>query len=289
MHSMVDSETSMYCLIGDPVKGSLSPLIHNAAFNHLQLNSVYLAFHVSREDLELGIVGLRKLGANGFNVTIPHKTTMLPLLDELSTTTRLVGACNTVVNRNRRLVGYNTDVDGVLSVLENHDVQVEGSQCVVIGAGGFARGAVGALCMANCSQITMLCRNRSKGEAVAKELSENLKKPVKCESLTSRNLNEILSDAEILINATPVGTSTELSSSPLAPDSLSRHVIVIDAVYKPVNTRLLRDARRAGARTISGLHLLLEQAAASFRLWTGKEPPMDVMREAASRRVKVLA
>ncbi len=286
---MIDAETRVYGLVGDPVKASLSPVIHNAAFEHLGLNSVYLAFRVDRGNLEAAVIGLRNLRVSGFNVTIPHKTTILPTLDEVSTTAGLVGAANTVVNRNGRLTGYNTDVDGLLSSLNRHGVKTRGSNSVIIGAGGFARGAAGALCFAHCDHVTLVCRDLAKGEEVASQLSKNLENNVECKSLTTSNLRELLSNAEILINATPVGMLSDAGSSPVPSELLTDRMSVVDAVYKPVNTKLLLEAKKAGAKTISGLHVLLEQAAASFRVWTGREPPEDVMREAATRAMKVFA
>jgi shikimate dehydrogenase len=286
---MIDAATKLYGLLGDPVTHSLSPAIHNAAFKRLGLNSIYLAFKVGRENLKETVTGLKHLGIAGFNVTIPHKTAILPMLDEVSTVTMSVGAANTVVNRNRRFTGYNTDVDGLLASLNRHDVKTQGSNSVIIGAGGFARGAVGALCLAHCSRVTLVCRDPAKGSEVATQLAKNLKSDVQCKSLTTPNLKELLSNADILINATPIGMLSDNGSSPVPSELLTEHMSVIDAVYRPANTKLLKDAKKAGAITISGFHILLDQAAASFRIWTGREPPEDVMRNATTQAAEVLA
>lgn len=286
---MIDAATSLYCLIGDPVQGSLSPSIHNAAFEALHLNSLYLAFPVRSAELEQVVRGLSGLGVAGFNVTIPHKVPILALLDELSVSAELVGAVNTVVSRSRRLVGHNTDIDGVLATLRKHEVQVKGTRCVVFGAGGFARGAAGALTLAECAEITLVCRDVAKGSQVADELSNSLRREVHVLPLNNEELEEVLRDAEILINATPVGMHPEENVSPIPSELLSHQMVVLDAVYEPRHTKLLMDAKKAGAKPISGLHILLEQAAAAFRIWTGREPPMEAMREAVSDGPEVLA
>jgi len=272
----------LICLIGDPVEHSISPVIHNEVFKKLGLNYVYLAFRVISNELEHAVRGLKALGAVGFNVTLPHKVAIIKYLDELSTEARSVGSVNTVVNSDGRLVGYNTDVVGVTNTFKSLGVSLHGTSVVVLGAGGASRAVLHTLASNDSSRIYVINRTLEKAVELANEFSSKFPhtefKPM---SLTLSNLKNALEESQILINTTSVGMYPKVNESLIPPELLRNDLIVFDIVYNPVETKLLRDAKSVGAKTIDGVNMLVHQAAASFRLWTGVEPPLNFMFDVA--------
>lgn len=264
---MVDSETRLYCLVGNPVAKSLSPVIHNAAFSKLDMNAVYLAFCV--HDLAAAINGIRALPISGASVTIPYKTAVLKYLDDIDDVAREMGAVNTLFWREGRLIGSNTDGLGAVMALKEK-TEIQGRKCLVVGAGGAARGVSMALKKEGC-RVVITNRTEEKGRALAEELGLNwvpFGEFWKC-------------GAEILVQATSVGMYPNINETLVPRHALSSFETVMDIVYKPIETRLLREAGEEGRVTIDGLGMLIYQAAAQLRLWTGADPPIDAMRKAA--------
>ncbi|WP_309493412.1 shikimate dehydrogenase [Candidatus Hecatella orcuttiae] len=276
----VDSATRVYALIGSPVEHSLSPTIHNAAFESLGLNCVYLAFNVASDGLPSALAGLRSLGVQGFNVTIPHKTAVIPLLDEVEPEARSIGAVNTVKIMGGKTVGYNTDGEGAISALREAGVEVKGLKVVLLGAGGAAR-ALGFTLAKTSGELVVANRTEAKAVKLAEELSRHHSVRVKGIRLNSERLGEELRDAELLVNTTSVGMHPHEDASPIPSRLLHSGLTVFDIVYNPLKTRLLREADAAGAKTVNGLGMLVHQAARSFEIWTGKKAPLDVMFNAA--------
>lgn len=272
----------MICLIGDPVEHSISPVIHNEVFKKLGLNYVYLAFRVVSNELEHAVRGLKALGAVGFNVTLPHKVAIIKYLDELSSEARSIGSVNTVVSSGGKLVGYNTDVIGVTNTFKSLSINLHDVSVVVLGAGGAGRAVVHALASNGSSSIYIVNRTLGKAVELANEFSTKFPyvefRPM---SLTLNNLQTALERSQILINTTSVGMYPKVDESLIPLELLRNDLTVFDIVYNPVETKLLRDARSRGAKTIDGVHMLVHQAAASFRLWTGVEPPIDFMFDVA--------
>ncbi|MBC7327104.1 shikimate dehydrogenase [bacterium] len=265
----IDATTKVVGVIGYPISHSLSPQMHNSAFLHLGLNYVYLAWEVEPSNLKLAIDGVRGLGIVGLNVTIPHKEKVGEYLDELSEEARMVGAVNTILNKNGKLVGFNTDVEGFRRAL---GCSVKDKKVVVLGAGGAGRAVVFALIKDGASCIIL---NRT--EEKARDLAEKFKGigEVMADKLTPSALKRAMQEADILVNATSLGMKGESIEG--IEDALREDILVMDLVYNPRETPLLRIAKEKGARVVEGWRMLLHQGAYSFEIWTGKKAPLDVM------------
>ena len=275
----IDSGTRLTALFGDPIAHSVSPAMHNAAFRHSDLNFTYLAFRVTESGLEAALEAVRALNIRGINLTIPHKTAALPLLDEVTESARRVGAVNTIVNDDGRLKGHNTDASGFLAALRGHGFISAGRKAVVLGAGGAARAVVFALRDSGAA-VTVLNRTPAKAAelaaatgAIAGDLGES-------------SVSTALDGAELLVNATSVGLYPESEVSPLAGYRLKPSLTVMDTIYRPRRTRLLADAQAAGCQVIDGLDMLVAQGAESFELWTGRSPDRTVMLRAAEEALR---
>lgn len=262
----IDAQTSLYAVFGNPVDHSLSPAMHNKAFAETGFNGVYLAFRVI--DIDAAMAAVRAIGIRGVSVTIPHKIAVMNSLDEIDDQARRIGAVNTVVSREGRLWGYNSDGQGaVRALLEKTAVQ--GADIAIIGAGGAAR-AIGFNIVDNGGRVTIINRSIQAGEDLAKDLGADFK-PL-------ADLKQI--NADILINTTPVGMSPQVGDLPLSPELLCEDMLVMDIVYNPVQTALLKHAQRMGCRTIDGVAMFVYQGAFQFKLWTGMESPVETMRAA---------
>lgn len=278
----VSGRTKLCALIGDPVEHSLSPIMHNAAFKHLNLDFIYVAFRVEKPNLKSAIEGVRALKIHGLNVTKPLKVDVAALLDELDFSARNMGAVNTVLNQNGRLIGYNTDGVGALSAIQEAGVELEGLKTVILGAGGVSRAVAHSLAD-KVGELVILNRTISKAERLASELKKLYHSEVRYGGLDSQTVASELSDADLVINATSVGMKPNESASPINPELIRPDMVIFDLVYNPIETLLLRKAKEAGAKTISGLSMLLHQGAASFKIWTGVDAPLDVMRVALKK------
>ncbi|RJO60596.1 MAG: shikimate dehydrogenase [Dehalococcoidia bacterium] len=279
---MINATTRLCGVIGDPVSHTLSPAMHNAVMASLGLDYAYLAFRVKSTELGTAIQGMKALGIRGLNVTIPHKAAVVPLLDELDPLARDIGAVNTIVNDNGRLKGYNTDASGFLQSLLAASFNPQGKRIVLMGAGGAAR-AIGFALAQSGASITVLNRKIEMEQAVllAQNLSRVAKSKVDALELDAANLKTALVKADLLVNATSVGMSPGAGDTPVPAHLLRSSLTVFDVVYAPLETRLLREAAARGCRVISGLEMLVRQGALAFELWTGKEAPLDMMRQAA--------
>jgi shikimate dehydrogenase len=270
-------------VIGNPVEHSLSPAIHNAAFEKLGLNFVYLAFRV--EDLPAAIRGIRALGnVRGFSVTIPHKVGIIPLLDEVETTARHIGSVNTIVVENATLRGYNTDASGALRALRDAGVTVKGQRVLMLGSGGAARAIAFALAGESLEHLTILGIDDTERRVLASDLKTKTSLRIEEARLTEPSLGTALKDSAILLQCTPIGMSPKTDQTCVPPDLLHPALAVMDIVYNPLETRLIRDAKSVGCRTIRGVEMFLNQAVAQFELWTGVPAPADVMRTVLESR-----
>ncbi|MEM0359043.1 MAG: shikimate dehydrogenase [Candidatus Hadarchaeales archaeon] len=277
---MISSKTKVFALIGDPVEGSLSPPMHNAAFRHLGLDCVYVALRVPSSMLKEALLGVRAMGIGGLNVTFPHKTAILPLLDELDPSAEEVGAVNTVKNEGGKLKGFNTDGEGAVRFLRERLGSLKGRRVVLLGAGGAARALAFSL-LKEGVELTLLNRTVSKAEGLASELRKKGGE-VKWGGLERAELREALRSADVLINATPVGMD-QRGGTLVTHELMHPELFVMDLVYHPPETELMKEAKRAGAKAENGLGMLLYQAALSFRIFTGKRAPLEVMRRALRR------
>jgi len=280
----INVHTQFCGVIGNPVEHSLSPEIHNAAFQKLGLNFVYLAFHV--EAIGEAIKGLRALGNfRGASVTIPHKVAAVPFLDSVEPTARHIGAINTIVAAGGILTGYNTDATGALRALREGGVTTKGRQVVMLGSGGAARAIAFALgAEAEIDRLTILGIDERERIALVRDLQSKTELTVQETPLDEGSLRKVLPDTHVLIHCTPMGMSPNVHETAVSAMLLHPELTVMDIVYNPRETRLLKNAKAAGCRTISGLEMFLHQAAAQFELWTNQAAPFDVMRVALESR-----
>jgi len=278
----VSGKTRVCALLGDPVEHTVSPAMHNAAFAATGLDFIYVPFRVYPEGLAAAVAGLRALNARGFNVTIPHKVSVIPLLDSLDSLAEKIGAVNTVVNEGGQLLGFNTDAAGFLRAALEAGIESEGRRVVVLGAGGASR-AISYILADRGAELTIVNRLQELdwAEDIARLIEDELGRPVRVLELRDELLAEALAEADLLVNATSVGMSPAGDKSLVAAVLLRKDMTVIDIVYNPIETRLLREAGAAGARTVGGIDMLAWQGALAFEKWTGRTAPVDLMRRAA--------
>ena len=271
-------------IFGYPVGHSKSPAMHQAAANALGLSLEYDRFEVAPTDLQAAIAREQGEGIDGYNLTVPHKEAVIEWLDEVVPTAATIGAVNTVVRREGNYVGHNTDAPGLVQSLVEAGVEVEAARAIVLGAGGAARAAVVGLAQARAREIAVLARRPAQGQALVESLRGHLACPI--ESGSIEDASSHFESATLVIQA----TSATLGSTPaseafaesLPIDALPQTAVVLDMVYKPLETAVLRRARARGLETIDGLGMLLHQGAIGFELWTGRTPPLEVMRATLS-------
>jgi shikimate dehydrogenase len=257
---------AIFAVFGNPVSHSLSPVMHNAAFAASGFNGVYAAIRV--KDIRVGVSGLRALRLRGASITIPHKESVMNCLDYIDPIALRVKAVNTIVNDDGTLKGYNTDCEGVVQALEEK-TPLGGRSVAVIGAGGAARGVAFGV-ISRGGKVVVVNRSPEKGEALAGELGAEY-----------RPLSEFKAERiDILINTTPLGMTPQTDGTPIPREKLSPGLVVMDIVYNPPKTRLLRDAESTGCVVIDGLAMFIYQGARQFELWTGLTAPTDIMRMA---------
>ncbi len=260
----IDSRTALYAVLGNPVAHSLSPVMHNAAFTRTGHNGVYVALKVT--DPEAAIHSLRALGIAGASVTIPFKTDVIDHLDQLDPVAADIGAVNTIVNRNGCLIGYNTDGSGALRALAAKSA-VRGKRIAVVGAGGAAH-AISYALIHEGAHVVIVNRGAARGELLAKRLTADF---VPLKDFGGNRY-------DVLINTTPVGMFPDMDALPVDRTVLRPGMVVMDAVYNPLTTRLLRLARRMGCATVSGVEMFVYQGAAQFEWWTQMPAPVEIMR-----------
>jgi len=268
-------------LIGCPVEHSVSPIMQNAAFTGLGIDATYCSFHVIEDNLGDAVNGIKALGIAGFNVTIPHKESIIPFLDSLQETAVGIGAVNTVENVDGRLVGYNTDGRAATISLKNA-TGLDGRKVLVLGAGGASRALCHALLDEGVDSIYLANRTPKRAESLCGELR---KAGGSCTplGLSKRELAESVKDVSVVVNCTSVGLYPRVDETPFPGELFRSDLVVMDIVYNPLETRFLRDARDAGAQTIPGIEMLVWQGALAFEIWTNKKAPVGLMREQALR------
>ncbi|HUW62805.1 MAG TPA: shikimate dehydrogenase [Candidatus Bathyarchaeia archaeon] len=278
---LVDTTTQVCAVIGNPVGHSLSPAVHNAAFQAAGLNYVYVAFRV--EDVGACLAGMRVCqGFRGMSVTIPHKRAVIPHLDELEPMAAAVGSVNTIVNDNGRLIGFTTDGLGALHALSEAGVKLDGRSVLFVGAGGAVRAVAFAfLDRVKPARLTVLGRTAVRVKALVDELAARAG-GVKVEAADLRvDLERAMAEHDVVIQGTPAGMYPEWMGATLVPAELLRpEHVVFDMVYRPIKTRLAREAEDAGCQVVLGLEMLLNQATLQFELWTNAPAPANAMRQA---------
>lgn len=278
--SRISSTTRAVALLGYPVAHSLSPAMHNAAFAAAGLDYCYLALEVRPVEIQAALEGLRALNFAGINVTVPHKEAVLPLLDELTEEAQAIRAVNTAANRNGRWIGTNTDAAGFRKLLEVNGLSREGMKAVVLGAGGAARATLYVLARL-AREVVLFNRTLERAERLLRTLE-----PYRggcgweAQPLQRELLEHHMAQADLLVNTTSVGMHPDEEECPLSEDvEIPARCSVVDLIYKPPKTRLLRLAERCGAKAVNGNTMLLYQAVEAFKFWTGIEPDVQVMEQ----------
>jgi shikimate dehydrogenase len=263
----ITPKTGLCGVILHPAGHTLSPAMHNAAYEKMGLNSVYLAFDVV--NVEYALAGMRSLGIRQFSVSVPHKVEVMEYLDEIDPAAKAVGAVNTVINKDGRLIGYNTDVDGVRMSFTENGVEIKGRKVLLLGAGGAAR-AIAFVVKDMGGELIILNRTLPKAKALAEEFGGRWGGLQEGSGI----------EADVVVNSTSVGMYPKVDETPIGKDGLKPGMVVFDIVYNPLKTRLLMEAEGAGCKTINGMNMLVYQGARQIELWTGLKPPVEVMKEA---------
>jgi shikimate dehydrogenase len=276
--------TAVYGILGWPVAHSRSPAMHNAAFAALAIDALYVPLAVQPERLPRAIEAARALGLAGLNVTLPHKSAVMPLLDELTAAARAIAAVNTIFRRGERLIGDNTDAEGLARSLREAGVALAGAEAIVLGAGGAARAAVVGLAGAGAARITVAARRLDAARALTAELAAHAPDAALAACGLGDDLAAACARGSLLIQATSAtlgeGPAQRAFAQALPLASLPRSAAVCDLVYKPLRTAVLERADALGLRTLDGLGMLLHQGALAFERWTGQTPPIAAMRSA---------
>lgn len=276
-YDKIDRETDVYGVIADPIGHTHSPVIHNAAFRELGLNKVYVPFRVPREDLDTFLEGCREMGVRGLSVTIPHKEAVIRRLNKVDGAVRGIGACNTVVFDEGEARGYNTDYRAAMDSLDTAtgsegERPLQGKHALVLGAGGVAKAVAFGL-LRRGAEVTITGRTHEKAVELADRMG--------CKAVAWEYRHDV--DANILVNGTPIGMHPNVDASPYDKRRLISTMTVFDTVYNPESTLLIKDARGAGAKVVTGVDMFVRQAAYQFKLFTGQEPPVPLMRDTLKR------
>jgi len=279
---LISGKTELYILIGGKTKHSLSPVIQNAALEKLGINAKYLCCEIKEQDVGKAIAGIRALNIAGINVTVPYKVKVMEFLDGLSQEAKDIGAVNTILVKDGKLTGYNTDGLGAIGALEEK-TSLEGKIVTLVGAGGAAR-AISFELAKKVKKIFILDIDEKK----AKDLAESLKGAEATGYESNReNLQNSIQASQILINASPIGMAPNEGKSAVPKDLLFPELLVFDIVYVPVNTQLIKDAQEKGCKTITGDRMLVLQGAVSFELWTGEKAPVELMQKVVTDNLEV--
>ncbi|MDE2841780.1 MAG: shikimate dehydrogenase [Chloroflexota bacterium] len=275
-------------IIGYPIGHSMSPVFQQAALDECGVDANYAAYQVAPDEVEGFVNGLRQPGIMGINVTVPHKLAVMPFLDEIDDWATEAGAVNTIVNRDGRLMGHNTDGYGFLRALrEGAGFDPQRRRTLILGAGGAARGVVLALAREGVGELTIANRTPERAENLAL-LGQNRGVTARAIPLEGADLSGAAASAELIVNCTSIGMThgPGEDETPLPGDAIPATALVNDLVYNPLQTRLLREAAQAGAKTLGGIQMLVYQGAASFEMWLERPAPVSVMLEAATRAMR---
>lgn len=284
MDRIITGHTQLTGLLGSPVAHSISPMMHNEAFAQLGLDYAYLAFDVNEEELETAIEGLRAMKIKGFNLTMPNKNRMCRLCDKLSPVAQITGAVNTVVNENGIFVGHTTDGIGYMESVKEAGLNIIGEKITVLGAGGAATSIIAQAAFDGVAEISIFnqkSKSYERMEGIIYKLTEQTNCKLNLFTYDSQDiLRKELAESILLVNTTPVGMAPNIEDS-LITDTTMFHskLTVSDIIYNPEETKFLRLAKEAGCKTFNGLHMLLYQGAAAFKLWTGQEMPVEIIKE----------
>ncbi|EEM03947.1 shikimate dehydrogenase [Bacillus pseudomycoides] len=272
----------LYGVIGNPIGHSLSPLMHNDAFEYLNIDAHYHAFLVEEETLGEAVKGLKALGVSGFNVTTPHKVSIMKYLDEIDPLAKQIGAVNTVVHRDGKLIGYNTDGIGYVRSLQSISKEpLYQKRILLLGAGGACRAIYFSLADAGVKEIDIANRTVEK----ANHLLSGCQAKITSQALSLEQATEEQGNYDIIIHTTTIGMHPHIQNTPLQIQSLKQGTIVSDIIYNPFETKLLQDAKAKGAIVQNGIDMFVYQGALAFELWTGRMPNIEKMKQLVMRKL----
>lgn len=284
----ITDKTKILGIFGYPISHSISPAMHNAAIKALGLDMIYISFEVKPSELKQAVMMIEGAGMVGVNITIPHKEAVIKFLDDISEEAKLIGAVNTIVNKKGRLIGHNTDGYGYISSLKQEwKFNPKGKNIIILGAGGAARGILAALAKKGAKSITVANRTLSRAVALVKAFKKKFPSVKFAAIGLDKNILKVcFQDANLLINTTSVGMK-QRKALQIPLETLPKTAVVSDIVYNPLQTLLLKKAKALKLATHGGLGMLVHQGARSFKLWTGIDAPIDIMRKAALKALKM--
>lgn len=280
----ITGHTKLIGLLGSPISHSISPQMHNEAFQQLGLDYVYLAFEAKEEEMSAAVDALRTLNVRGFNVTMPDKNIMATLCDKLSPAAKIIGAVNTVVNDHGILTGYTTDGAGYMRAVKDAGHNIIGKKMTLLGAGGASTAVFVQAALDGLSEISVFSRRSSRFNERAKTIIAQLNEQTSCkvnlyDMEDEIRLKQEISESAILTNATSVGMAPDIDNSIINDSSIfHQELIVSDIIYNPRETKLMKLAKHAGCPTFNGLYMLLYQGAEAFKIWTGQDMPIDIIK-----------
>ncbi|WP_141431440.1 shikimate dehydrogenase [Bacillus sp. 03113] len=265
----------LYGVIGDPIAHSMSPAMHNDLFEHYQIDAVYKPFHIKKGELQEGLKQLREMDISGFNVTVPHKTEIMPYLDHLDPLSEAIGAVNTVVNDGGKWIGYNTDGSGYIKgILQQIDSLLD-KEVLIIGAGGAARAIYYTMASMGVKRLDLCNRTFEKANVLVQVCPYSVPTNV----LTNEQAETNLFQYDLIVQTTPIGMSPNINNQPLSIASMKKNCFVSDIIYNPLETQFLKNAKEAGAITQNGISMFVFQGALAFEKWTGIFPNTLRMEE----------
>jgi shikimate dehydrogenase len=282
----IDANFRVCALLGFPAHHSMGPMLHNTAFEELDLPYVYVAHDVAPADLASAIAGARALGYRGLSITMPHKVAAMDLVDDVDVMARAIGCINTVVNENGRLLGYNSDGQGALDAVARAGIAVAGRRVLVLGSGGAARAVTMTVALrGQPAELAILGVVEDELSRLARDVAEKTGKDANVQMLSDATVGDAVDHADVLLHCTPIGMTPNTERS-LVPRGLLRpDLAVFDVVYNPRRTLLIREAAAAGCRVVEGMEMFLGQAMVQFELWTGKPAPARAMRQVVEARL----
>jgi shikimate dehydrogenase len=283
----IDGKTKLFCVIGDPIEHTLSPAMHNAVFEELGLNCVYTAFRIEPAALGDFVRGARAMGLGGVNVTIPHKVDVIEQLDELAEEARIIGAVNTI-KMGEKLIGHNTDGSGALRALIQGGADPKNNDVLILGSGGAARAIGVTLALrAGISSLTLLGIVEEEMKKLARDITMGTGVEVSWRLMNDETKVKLVGDADIVIHCTPTGMAPKTDQTILTAEEIPADIKIMDIVYTPMETRLMKEAKKAGVKTIiGGLEMFVNQGAEAERIWLDIEPQVNLMREVVLRKLR---
>ncbi len=284
---MINAKTKLFCVIGDPIEHSMSPVMHNTVFKEMGLDCVYTAFRIKKQDLGDAIRGMKAMGIQGVNVTIPHKVSVMDHMDELSDEARIIGAVNTV-KIGDKLIGFNTDGVGALRALRKSGADPKDKDVLILGSGGAARAiAVTLALQGSVSSLTILGVIEDELKKLVDDISNGTDVEAVGRTMNDDVLKEEVAGADLLIHCTPIGMHPAVDKSLVPPELLRSDLMLMDIVYNPRETKLIKDAKKAGALTVEGINMFVNQGAESLRIWLGIDAPVELMKDVVLKELNL--